>query len=81
MKSIAKSFLATLAFVGTLGVSAPSFGQETDPCSCNCCMYDTPGEEPGIKCTQHHVDISLGFITYHFLVTVCEGGQEYWDLV
>ena len=67
-----------LASAILLTIAKTSYGKQQEP-------EGVMLPEVGISCSQHTVDftLSIGFasITYHVLVTDCDNGEHYYDLV
>ncbi|MCE2957971.1 MAG: hypothetical protein ACK5SJ_02915 [Bacteroidota bacterium] len=71
-----KKAIISLFFAGALFLTPSALSAQA--CPDESILLD----EVTLSCTQHHVQYSLaGFITYTFLITQCDNGEVYWDLV
>lgn len=84
MKKSLKLFFVSLTLFIAMATSISSYAQqstvgEADPCAGGCLPPAT------ISCVQHTVDLQIGMgvisVTYKILVTVCDNGEEYYDLI
>lgn len=80
MKKSLKLFFVGLTLFIAMAKSVSSYAQAADPCARGGCL-----EPVTISCQQHTVDIQFGMgiisLTYKILVTVCNNGEEYYDLI